>query len=143
MRLKSWKRGELIVMVGFDTGYFVRLLEGNETAVNVWEDLTEGNIDAVVSPLTFFELKRLGLKGEIDNKSLETLFEAIEGICHIVWLNGIDIFTYSASLSHGTGIPAVDSIILAGCLSMDVEKIYTTDSHFEAYKKKSVSIIKI
>jgi predicted nucleic acid-binding protein len=62
MRLKNWKRGESIVMVGFDTGYFVRLLEGNETAVKVWQDLTEGNIDAVVSPLTFFELKRLALK---------------------------------------------------------------------------------
>jgi len=131
------------VMVGFDTGYFVRLLEGNETAVKVWQDLTEGNIDAVVSPLTFFELKRLGLKGEINNKSLESLFEAIEGICHIVWLNDTDIFTSSASISHGTGIPAVDSIILVSCLSMNAKKIYTTDSHFKAYKKESVSIVVI
>ncbi|MCP5107322.1 MAG: type II toxin-antitoxin system VapC family toxin [bacterium] len=131
------------MIVGFDTGYFVRLLEGNETAVNVWEDLTDGNIEAVVSSLTFFELKRLGLKGQIDNKSLETLFEAIKGICHIVWLDDIDMLTFSAGLSYGNGIPAIDSIILAGCLSMKTEKIYTTDSHFEAYKKKSISIIKM
>jgi predicted nucleic acid-binding protein len=129
------------VIVGFDTGYFIRLLEGNKTAVKVWQDLTEGNIDAVVSPLTFFELKRLGLKGEIDNKSLETLFEAIEGICHIAWLNDVTIPTFAASISHGTGIPAVDSIILAGCLTMNTGQIYTTDSHFEEYKSKSVSII--
>jgi predicted nucleic acid-binding protein len=133
----------LIVIVGFDTGYFVRLLEGNEAAVKVWKDLTEGNIDAVVSPLTFFELKRLGLKGEINNTSLETLFEAIEGICHIVWLKDTGIFTSSASISHGTGIPAVDSIILASFPAMNVKKIYTTDSHFKAYKKKSVSIIEL
>ena len=131
------------MIVGFDTGYFVRLLEGNKTAVKVWEDLTEGNIDAVVSPLTFFELKRLGLKGEIDNTSLETLFEAIEGICHIVWLNDINIPTFAASISHGNGIPTVDSINLASCLTMNAGKIYTTDSHFEAYQNKSVSIIKI
>ena len=131
------------MIVGFDTGYFVRLLEGNETAVKAWHDLIEGNIDAVVSPLTFFELKRLGLKGEINIKSLETLFEAIEGICHIVWLNDSGIFTSSASISHGTGIPAVDSIILVSCLSMNAKKIYTTDIHFKAYKKESVSIILI
>jgi len=131
------------VTVGFDSGYFVRLLEGNETAVKVWKDLTEGNIDAVVSPLTFFELKRLGLKGEINNESLETLFEAIEGICHIVWLNDTDIFLSGASISHGTGIPAVDSIILVSCLAMNAKKIYTTDSHLKAYKKKSVSIIEM
>ena len=131
------------MIVGFDTGYFVRLLEGNETAIKVWQDLTEGNIDAVVSPLTFFELKRLGLKGEIDNNSLETLFEAIEGICHIVWLNNTDIFTSSANISYGTGIPAVDSLILVSCLAMNAKKIYTTDSHFSAYKKKSVTIIEI
>jgi predicted nucleic acid-binding protein len=131
------------VIVGFDSGYFVRLLEGNETAVKVWQDLTEGEIDAVVSPLTFFELKRLGLKGEINNESLETLFEAIEGLCHIVWLNDTYIFTSSASISHGTGIPAVDSIILFSCLTMNAKKIYTTDPHLKAYKKKSVSIIEI
>jgi len=131
------------VIVGFDTGYFVRLLEGNETAVNVWQDLTEGNIDAVVSPLTFFELKRLGLKGEINDTALGTLFEAIEGICHIVWLKDTGIFTSSAHISHGTGIPAVDSIILASCLAVNAEKIYTTDSHFKAYKKKSISIIEL
>lgn len=131
------------MIVGFDTGYFVRLLEGNETAVKVWKDLTEGNIDAVICPLTFFELKRLGLKDEIDNKSLDTLFEAIEGICHIVWLKDTDIFTSSANISYGTGIPAVDSIILASCLAMNAKKIYTTDSHFKAYKKKSLSIIEM
>jgi predicted nucleic acid-binding protein len=131
------------VIVGFDTGYFVRLLEENETAVKVWKDLIEGNINAVVSPLTFFELKRLGLKGEINNMLLEPLFEAIEGICHIVWLKDIGIFTSSASISHGTGIPTVDSIILESFLIMNVKKIYTTDSHFKAYKKKSISIIEL
>ncbi len=131
------------MIVGFDTGYFLRLLEGNETAVRVWEDLTEGHIEAVVSSLTFFELKRLGLKGQIDNQSLEVLFEAITGICHIHWLNDLEMFTFSAALSYGNGIPAIDSLILAGFLSMEAEKIYTTDSHFEAYKKKTISIIKL
>ena len=133
----------MIVIVGFDTGYFIRLLEGNEIAVKVWKELSNGDIDAIVSPLTFFELKRLGLRGKIEINAVETLIEAIEGICQVAWLKNIDVFTYSANISHGTGIPAVDSIILASCIELNASKIYTTDSHFLEYKKKLVSIVKI
>ena len=75
------------------------------------------------------ELKRLGLKGEINNESLDTLFEAIEGICHMVWLNDTGIFTSGTSFFHGTGIPTVDSIILASFLANNIFPLkYTTKS---------------
>ena len=129
------------MIAGFDTGYFIRLLEGNKTAVSVWKDLTDGNIDSVVNPLTLFELNRLALKGSVSIKSFNILSEAIEGMCHIAWSDNIDVLTVGAGISHGTGIPTVDSIIIASFLRSNVEKIYTTDSHFKAYKNKSISII--
>jgi predicted nucleic acid-binding protein len=46
-------------------------------------------------------------------------------------------------MSHGLGIPAVDSVILAGMLDAKCEIIYTTDSHFETVVKKGVSIMNL
>ena len=48
-----------------------------------------------------------------------------------------------AKLSHSLGIPTVDSLILAGFIISDVNIIYTTDSDFEAYKRKEVKIVKL
>ena len=47
------------------------------------------------------------------------------------------------SLSHGLGIPAVDALILTGFLVLDVDTIYTTDSHLELFHKKNVKILKL
>ena len=48
-----------------------------------------------------------------------------------------------AGLSHGLGIPAVDSLILAGFLLNGSETIYTTDAHLEKYVNKGVQVIKL
>jgi len=49
----------------------------------------------------------------------------------------------TAALSHGLGIPAVDSLILAGFLAEKVRTIYTTDVHFESYRKKGIKVINL
>jgi predicted nucleic acid-binding protein len=64
-------------------------------------------------------------------------------LCHIAWLDKIEIHDVAANLSHGLGIPAVDSLILAGFVSNGSEIIYTTDSHMEKYVKKGVQVIKL
>jgi hypothetical protein len=131
------------MITGLDTGYFLRLLEGNEEAVSVWKSIMEGDRQAVVCALTFFELKRLSLQGRIKKDATQKLIEAIEVLCRIVWLDNIDLLIQSASLSHGTGIPTVDSIIVMSLVSLRAVHIYTTDSHLQAYKNKAVKIIKI
>jgi len=117
-------------MIGLDTGFFVEFLRANSQAVSVWKSLIANDAEAAVSCLTLFELARLGLRKAIAETA--TLIEAIPAVCTIL-----------SALSHGLGIPAVDSLILAGFLSVSTEIIYTTDQHLEAYRKKGVRIINL
>jgi predicted nucleic acid-binding protein len=64
-------------------------------------------------------------------------------LCHISWLDNVEIHNLAASLSHGLGIPAVDSLILAGFITNGSETIYTTDSHMAKYVKKGIHVIKL
>jgi len=128
-------------MIGLDTGFFVEFLKANSQVVSVWESLIENDEEAVVSCLTLFELERLGLKKGI--KEAGTLLEAIPAVCTVLWLQEPDTLSRAAALSHGLGIPAVGSLILAGFLSAMAETVYTTDRHLEAYKKKGVQIINL
>jgi len=131
------------VIVGFDTGFFVKLFKGNEIAVKVWKEIEDKNKLAVVSSLTLFELHKLSLKGKIKKNFINDILNGIPLVCEISWLDNTKILSLGANISHGTGIPAVDSLIIAGFVLKNVEKIYTTDSHFERYQKKGIQIIKL
>ena len=63
-------------MIGIDTGFFVELIKGNKQAVNIWNEILEGE-DSVVSSISLYELKKLSLKGSIDNNSVDILLEAL------------------------------------------------------------------
>ena len=128
-------------MIGLDTGFFVEFLRANPLAVAAWESLIENNAEAVVSCLTLFELERLGLKRAIEGA--ETLLEAVPAVCTVLWIQEPDTLSKAAALSHGLGIPAVDSMILAGFLTLMAQTIYTTDKHMEAYRKKGVEIVNL
>jgi predicted nucleic acid-binding protein len=129
-------------MIGFDTGFFVKLLKGDYLAKEIFEGIDE-DTDVCVSCLTIFELKRLSLKGAVKAKAVDELIDNILELAHISWLDNLEIHTTAASLAHGLGIPAVDSLILAGFILNDSERIYTTDSHLEKYTKKGVKVVKI
>ena len=128
-------------MIGLDTGFFVEFLRANPQAVAVWENLIESDDEAVVSCLTIFELERLGLKKAIEGAG--TILEAIPAVCTVLWIQEPDTLSRAAALSHGLGMPAVDSLILAGFVSAMAEAVYTTDRHLEAYKKKGVQVINL
>jgi len=127
-------------MIGLDTGFFVELVRNNAIAVKIWEGIVEGD-ESAVSCLTLYELKRLSLKGVIESNAVDTIFEAIRGICKVVWLDKAEILTGAAAISQSHGIHAIDSLILASLATLNVKTIYTTDSHIENYKKKGVSVI--
>ena len=128
-------------MIGLDTGFFVEFLRAHPLTVSVWKSLIENDEEAVVSCLTLFELERLGLKKAIGDTG--TLLEAIPAVCTVLWLQELDILSRAAALSHGLGIPAVDSLILAGFLASTAQTIYTTDRHMEAYNKKGITILNL
>ena len=129
-------------MIGFDTGFFVKLLKGDRQAVEIFEKVDD-DTDLCVSSLTLFELTKLSLKGALDQQTLDQLIESIMVMGHITWIDSVEIVRSAASLSHGLGIPAVDSLILAGFVANRANTIYTTDSHFEKYVKKGVKVIKL
>ncbi|MEN6438349.1 MAG: type II toxin-antitoxin system VapC family toxin [Syntrophobacter sp.] len=128
-------------MIGLDTGFFIEFLRGNSTSVSVWKALIEDREEAVVSCLTLSELEMLSLKRGIEGAT--TLLEAIPAVCTVLWLRDNDILSRAAALSHGLGISAVDSLILAGFLAERVRVIYTTDVHFESYRKKGIKVINL
>ncbi|MBM4347571.1 MAG: type II toxin-antitoxin system VapC family toxin [Deltaproteobacteria bacterium] len=127
-------------MIGLDTGFFVELLRNNSMAVRIWEGVIEGD-ESVVSCLTLYELKRLSLKGVIESNAVDIITEAIRVICRIVWLDNTEILMGAATISQSHNIHAMDSLILASLFTLNVKTIYTTDSHMEKYKKKSVNMI--
>jgi len=129
-------------MIGLDTGFFIRLLENKKEAVRIWQGIVEGE-ESSVSCLTIFELKRLSLKKAIDEETTDLLIDAILSICKVTWIDGKEILLVGANLSHGLGIPAVDALILAGFLVLNVNTIYTTDSHLELFHKKGIKILKL
>jgi len=129
-------------MKGLDTGFFVELLKGNPVAVELWKNIME-NDESLVSCLTLYELKRLALKGAIEHTAAESVTEAVMAICKVIWINDPGTLTTAAGMAHGTGIPAIDSLILAGFVDNGARVIYTTDSHLENLKKKGLKILNL
>jgi len=129
-------------MIGLDTGFFIRLLENKKEAVRIWQGIVKGE-ESSVSCLTIFELKRLSLKKAIDEETAGLLIDAILSICKVTWIDGKEILLMGANLLHGLGMPAVDALILAGFLVLNVNTIYTTDSHLELFYKKGIKILKL
>ncbi len=128
-------------MIGLDTGFFVELLRGSRQAVALWERLVEGEEEALVSCLTLFEVERLGLRGAISGS--EVLLEGVQAVCRVLWIEAAELPSQAARISHGLGIPAFDSLILASFLAENVSAVYTTDSHLELYRKKGTEIIRL
>lgn len=128
-------------MIGLDTGFFVEFLRANPQAVALWQRLIVAEEEAAVSWLTLFELERLGLEKAVEDVSI--LLEAIFAVCTVLWLEDSEILFKAATLSHSLGIPAMDSLILAGFLATMTETVYTTDPHLEAYRKEGVRIINL
>ena len=130
-------------MIGLDTGFFIKLLEGDKAAIDVWNILSNDEDDAVVSCLTLFELKKLSLKGKIEKNAADVLSDAIQTICLISWLDNNQILSLGAKLSHSLDMHTTDALILSGFVTAGVNTIYTTDSDLEMYKKKGVKVVNL
>ncbi len=127
-------------MIGLDTGFFIALMSGDSRAASLWNSALDDEVELVVSSLTLFEIDRLGLKGKL--KGTDTILDAINSVTQVAWLDK-EILSSAARLSHGLGLPAIDSLILASLISEDCSEIYTTDSHLEAYQSRNVRVINL
>lgn len=119
-------------MIGVDTGFFFALSEGHALATKVFQDS-----EIAASVLSLFELLRISLRrglqwGEIGGPLAQsvTLLDITK-----------ETADEAARLSFGTGMPALDALILAGLVKADCRTIYTRDEHFKRYAKQGVDIV--
>lgn len=128
--------------IGFDTGFFIRLLAGKDTAISVYEKLTSGEIIGFVSVIVIFELKRLALQGIIDREAYELLESNWKTLFEIIPID-YDLAIEASSISHGTGLHASDALIFTSCKKAGCSLIYTTDRAFEIAQSKKIKIVLI
>ncbi len=121
------------MLVGLDTGFLYALRDGNSMATELWKS---NNVVPVTSVIVVYELQRKSLKGELSLKLVDAFVEAV----HVVDIN-IKIAKRAAGLTHGTGLPMADALILASLLEVGCKRIYTKDSHFLLYRKKGIDIV--
>ncbi|MBW2038527.1 MAG: type II toxin-antitoxin system VapC family toxin [Deltaproteobacteria bacterium] len=121
-------------LIGIDTGFFFSLQEGNTEAIGVM------NSDATLisSTVVLSEVLRHIIRGRVASELSNLLKEAI------VWVPVKEGEAEEAArISHGTGMPLVDSLILASLLRGGCSVIYTTDGHLESFGKKGLNIVNL
>lgn len=121
-------------MIGVDTGFFFALREGLPIALRAFEQ-----DDILMSVLTRFELKRWALRRGLPWDKLAgwlTRSIATVGLTD-------EAAEEAAALSHGTGIPAMDALILASLLAAGCRTIYTRDDHLLRVTRKDIEVIRI
>jgi len=121
-------------MIGVDTGFFFALREDHSLAVRLFRDS-----DIIISALTLFELRRLSLRKSI---SWDDLGPSLSRSVTIVDVTG-EIADEAAHISHGTGMPAIDSLILTSLVAAGCRTIYTRDEHFLRFARKDIEIIQL
>ena len=123
------------MLIGLDTGFFFALQEQNPVTLRIWQER-----DAITSVIVLYELQRKLLKGEFNDWPT-----IIADICEAVDVMAVNKETAlkASQIGHGTGMPGLDALILSSLLVPDCTEIYTTDSHFELYKKKGIKIVNL
>lgn len=119
--------------IGVDTGFFFALEELHPTAVEIWEKR-----EIITCSIVLYELQKKLLKGELS--SWTSIIDDIEESVEIVSVNP-KIAKKASHISHGTGIPGLDALILSALLEAKCNEIYTRDPHFELYKNKEIKVI--
>lgn len=123
-------------VLGFDTGFFVRLLQADARAVEAWVNVRAGRATGAASCITLFELDRLGLRGQVERDPAEALVAALPITCRVVWLgpeDGADRIHRAVRLGQGNGLAMADAIILTSLLDAGATTVYTSDPDFERY----------
>lgn len=121
-------------MIGADTGFFFALREGDAFALDLL-----AREEIAVSVLTRFELKRLAHRKGI---AWSDFGDLLARSLTVLDLTG-DAADEAASISHGTGIPAIDALILSTLIAAGCRTIYTRDEHLLRFRRKDIEIIRL
>ncbi len=125
-------------MVGLDTGFFVQWVAKHPTAQRVWQRIRDGEVQAVVSVITLFELLSLFLR-QNQKRAGEKFIALLSSQVEVVTLTP-EIARYAAGLRHGEGFHSLDALTLASLIHGGAQEIYTTDRAWLKFKKRGVQI---
>jgi len=119
-------------MIGIDTGFIYALWENDPQAVRVFRES-----DIAVSVLNLFELRRIALRRNLPWKDLSAPLLSIAAVAEITR----EVADRASFISYGTGLPAIDALIIASLQALGCRKIYSRDEHFRKYSSKDVEIV--
>src|SRR3989344_382249 len=131
------------MIIGVDTGFFIELAKGNSAAKEIWDKVSNGDEELIVSVISLNELiVYFYRRGNIEEKdkwiNLMKLMPNIE----LVPVS-IKIAEESAKYRHSLGIPTVDSLILTTLILHDCEEIISTDPHFKKAEEQKLAKVKL
>lgn len=116
-----------------DTGFFFAFKNGNDKAVELYNDILEGRQLAAVSSITLFEVRRHALRGRLDREYADDIFHAAGVGFRYAGVDSRKVLNRAARISHGMGLSMADALIAASLERVNCTSIYTKDSDFEAY----------
>jgi predicted nucleic acid-binding protein len=128
------------VRTGFDTGFFVLLAGQDPEAIALWEEVSNGGREVLVSALSLCELHRLGLRGAVPLEFAEGALELVPQVCRVVWIDEMEALRSAAQLSHGLDLTLTDALILATLVAHDCREIFTTDRDLAGYLRQGLEL---
>lgn len=129
------------MIIGCDTGFFLQLLIGNETANLYWKKITEERLSAIVSLLSMAELSVLSQKQHIDEHTLHTLQGAIQSTCTIDSFSTQETFHNCGIWSRDFGCSLTQAMICHAFYKNGASTILTTDPSFKGFSFLSSEVI--
>jgi predicted nucleic acid-binding protein len=124
--------------IGTDTGFFVAFANEHARALEIWEELLNGEHTVVVSTLSIHEiLVHFFRRGEAtQGEEWVALLHQAENISVIPV--SAEIAARSARYRHGLGLPEIDAMLLTSFLEADCDRIITTDSDFRIVHQQNI-----
>ena len=113
-------------LIGFDTGVFVKIIAGEERALQVFEETINSQSQPLIPVVVLFELDVLAYRGAIKRKVYNHLLTSLEFLARI---QDIDrkVCQVAAKLRHTYGLSSMDAIIVACAVESGCNTLYTTD----------------
>ena len=126
------------MLLGIDTGFFVSYANNHPRAVEIWQELAEGQHTLVISTLTINDILVYFYRRGDGNRGQEWVDLMVEADSIEVVPVSVEIAASSARYRHGMGLPTVDSVILATFLNRQCEKLLSTDDDFRIVDEQKV-----
>jgi len=128
--------------IGLDSGFFIKLYQGNEHVVALWEKMMEKDEELVACVLSGYEFFRVLLRRGEPMKELEEFWQTMEAACELIPVDGKSV-REAARLESTYHLGGLDSLILAVLLESGCREIFTTDSKWKPISRRKKVKIRI